>query len=129
MKRQWAGGAVLACALVSGPAWASSGPKVTDAEVAQVELAIRSAENAAAADYAGGLMDRARGALSAAQNERAKKHSDRARALLEEASAAAAAAESKATAMRLEEQRAAVKKQNEDLEIRIRGFNDQAQRQ
>lgn len=123
-----AGAATLAGVLMLTSACASSGPKVTDNEVTKAELAIRSAENATATQHARDLLDRSRANLSAAQNERAKGNYDHARTLLEESRAAAGAAESKANAMRLEEKAAGTKRQNDEIEVRIRAFNEQAQK-
>ncbi|MEO6323795.1 MAG: hypothetical protein ABIT01_10105 [Thermoanaerobaculia bacterium] len=108
---------------------ASGGARIPDSDVAQSELAIRAAENATATQHARELLDRARTALSAAQNERAKGANDDARAHLGESLAAAAAAESQARAMQIEEQTAAARKRNDDLEKRIRELNDQGRAQ
>lgn len=122
----------FACAAVAlafaTAAGCASGTKIADKEVGDVELSIRSAENATATQHAKILLDRARNALSAAQSERAKGHDDAARARLEEARSAASAAESQAKSVHALEQEAAVKRQNEEIERRIREFNTQAQR-
>ena len=115
----------LALATATGCA---SGTKVPDNEVADVELSIRSAENATATQHAKILLDRARSALSAAQSERAKGHDEAARARLEEARSAASAAESQAKSVQALEQEAALKRQLDDIERRIREFNAEAQR-
>lgn len=117
--------ACLGLALATGCA---SGTKIADKEVGDVELSIRSAENATATQHAKVLLDRARNALSAAQSERAKGHDDAARARLEEARSAAGAAESQARSVHALEQEAALKRQIDDIERRIREFNAQAQR-
>ena len=119
--------ATLAATLITG--CASGGPRIPDGDISRSELAIRSAENATATQHARGMLDRARTALSAAQNERAKGQNDAARAHLEESRAAAAAAESQARAAAIEEQSAAARKRTDDLEKRIREFNDQARGQ
>jgi hypothetical protein len=123
--------AALAALLVCIPlatGCASSGPKVADTEVSDVDLAIRAAENATATQHAKDLLDRARVALSAAQSDRARGDNNHARARLEEARAAAEAAESKARSVQVAEQAAALQKQLDDLDKRIREFNAQAQR-
>ena len=106
----------------------ASGTKVADQEVGDVELSIRSAENATATQHAKVLLDRARTALSAAQSERAKGHDGVARARLEEARSAASAAESQAKSVQVLEQDAALKRQIEEIDRRIREFNAQASR-
>ncbi|HEX5854974.1 MAG TPA: hypothetical protein VFZ57_05085 [Thermoanaerobaculia bacterium] len=116
----------LALAAAAGCA---SGTKVADKEVGDVELSIRSAENATATQHAKILLDRARNALSAAQSERAKGHDGAARARLEEARSAASAAESQARSVQALEQEATLKRQLDEIERRIREFNAQAQRQ
>lgn len=116
---------VLALAASTGCA---SGTRVADQEVTDVELSIRSAENATATQHAKILLDRARSSLSAAQSERAKGHDDAARARLEEARSAASAAESQARSVQALEQEAALKRQLDDIERRIREFNAQALR-
>jgi len=117
--------ALVAAGCVSGCA---SGTRIVDKEVTDVELSIRSAENATATQHARILLDRARNSLSAAQSERAKGHDDAARARLEEARSAAGAAESQARSVQALEQEAALKRQLDDIERRIREFNAQAQR-
>jgi hypothetical protein len=119
--------AAVALAVVAS-AGCASGTKVADQEVTDVELSIRSAENATATQHARILLDRARNALSAAQSERAKGHDGASRARLEEARSAASAAESQARSVQVLEQEAALKRQLEDIERRIREFNAQAQR-
>lgn len=106
----------------------ASGAKVADSEVADVELSIRSAENATATQHAKVMLDRARSALSAAQSERAKGHGDAARARLEEARSAAGAAESQARSVQALDEEAALKRQLDDIERRIREFDAQAGR-
>ena len=122
----------FACASVAfafaAAAGCASGTKIADKEVGDVELSIRSAENATATQHAKILLDRARNALSAAQSERAKGHDDAARARLEEASSAASAAESQAKSFHALEEEAALKRQNEEIEQRIHEFNAQTQR-
>jgi hypothetical protein len=103
----------------------SSGQKVKDEEVTSVELAIRSAENAAATQHAKPMLDRARASLSIAQSERAKGRHPAARRALEEATAAARAAESQAKAVDVELRAAAVKKEADALEQRTRELNQQ----
>ena len=123
--------AALAALVVCVPlstACASSGPRVADTEVSDAELAIRAAENATATQHAKDLLDRARIALSAAQSDRARGDNNHARARLQEARAAAEAAESKARSVQVVEQAAALQKQLDDLDKRIREFNAQAQR-
>ncbi|MEO8055943.1 MAG: hypothetical protein ABI768_12370 [Acidobacteriota bacterium] len=115
----------LALAAATGCA---SGTKIPDREVGDVELSIRAAENATATQHAKVLLDRARTALSAAQSERAKGHDDAARARLDEARAAAGAAESQARSVQALEQEAALRRQLDDIERRIREFNAQTQR-
>jgi undecaprenyl pyrophosphate synthase len=125
-RRDFASASVaLALAAAAGCA---SGTKVADKEVGDVELSIRSAENATATQHAKILLDRARNALSAAQSERAKGHDGAARARLEEARSAASAAESQASSVQALEQEAALKRQIDEIERRIREFNAQAQR-
>jgi hypothetical protein len=119
--------ASLALALAAAGGCAST-TRIADKDVADVELSIRSAENATATQHAKVFLDRARNALSAAQSERAKGHDDAARARLEEARAAAGAAESQARSVQALDQEAALKRQLEDIERRIREFNAQAQR-
>ncbi len=115
--------AALLVALAAPPAAAASkGEKVTDKEVADVELVIRSAENATATQHARVSLDKARAALTAAQNLRVKKDHRRARAFLEEARASASAAESEANARRLMEREAAVRQKNDELEGRIQSL-------
>jgi undecaprenyl pyrophosphate synthase len=106
----------------------ASGTRIADKEVGDVELSIRSAENATATQHAKVLLDRARNALSAAQSERAKGHHEAARARLDEARSAASAAESQAKSVRALEEEAAIKRQLDEIERRIREFNAQAQR-
>ncbi len=106
----------------------ASGTRIADKEVGDVELSIRSAENATATQHAKVLLDRARNALSAAQSERAKGHDGTAHARLEEARSAASAAESQARSVRALEEDAALKRQLDEIERRIREFNAQAQR-
>jgi len=106
----------------------ASGTRIPDKEVGDVELSIRSAENATANQHAKVLLDRARNALSAAQSERAKGHDGAARARLEEALSAANAAESQAKSVRVQEEEAALRRQLDEIEGRIRDFNAQAQR-
>jgi hypothetical protein len=106
----------------------ASGTRIADKEVGDVELSIRSAENATATQHAKVLLDRARNALSAAQSERAKGHDGAARDRLDEARSAASAAESQARSVRALEEEAAIKRQLDEIERRIREFNAQAQR-
>ncbi|MDL2716963.1 MAG: DUF4398 domain-containing protein [Acidobacteriota bacterium] len=106
----------------------ASGTRIADKEVGDVELSIRSAENATATQHAKVLLDRARNALSAAQSERAKGNDGAARARLEEARSAANAAESQARSVRALEEDAAMRRQIDEIERRIREFNVQAQR-
>ncbi|HEV8269224.1 MAG TPA: hypothetical protein VGR00_13355 [Thermoanaerobaculia bacterium] len=129
-RRTWLAAAFsLALALGAAPLGAASkGEKVTDKEIADVELAIRSAENAAATENARGSLDKARAALTAAQNQRVKKNHERARAFLDEARASAAAAESEAKARQLLQRQASVKQKNDELEGRIRSFDRPGER-
>src|SRR5690242_15398287 len=83
---------------------ASSGPPVSNAEIAQAEADIRAAENATATQHARDLLDRARGDLAAAQREWQSRHWDEARRRIAETRAAASAAESKARAADIEQQ-------------------------
>ena len=129
MKKRSFLAAAFSLALAAAPLGAASrGEKVTDKEVADVELAIRSAENADAAEHARGSLEKARAALTAAQNQRVKKNHERARAFLEEARASAAAAESEANARRLLQREASVKQKNDELEGRIRSFERPGER-
>jgi hypothetical protein len=129
MKRKSRDFASASVALaLAAAAGCASGTKVADKEVGDVELSIRSAENATATQHAKILLDRARNALSAAQSERAKGHDGAARARLEEARSAASAAESQARSVQALEQEAALKSQLVEIERRIREFNAQAQR-
>ncbi len=119
---------VLALGAAAATGGCASGPKIADKEVGDVELSIRSAENATATQHAKELLDRARTALSAAQSERAKGNAEAARDRLEEARSAANAAESKARSVQVLEQDATLKRQIDEIDRRIREFNAQASR-
>jgi len=112
--------AIFACAC------ASSGPPVSNAEIAQAETDIRSAENATATQHARDLPDRARGDLAAAQREWQDRHWNAARLHVAEARAAASAAESKARATSLEQQAGEVRRECDDIERRTRELAQQS---
>ena len=101
---------------------ASSGPPVSNAEIAQAEAEIRAAENATATQHARDLLDRARGDFAAAQREWQEHHWDEARRRIAETHAAASAAESKARTIAIEQQAQDLKRQGDDIERRIRTF-------
>ena len=99
---------------------ASSGPPVSNAEIAQAEADIRAAENATATQHARDLLDRARGDLAAAEREWHDRHWDLARLRIAETRAAAKAAESKARAADIEQQVQDLRRQADDFERRTR---------
>jgi hypothetical protein len=99
---------------------ASSGPPVSNAEIAQAEADIRSAENATATEHARDLLDRARGDFASAQREWHDGHWDEARRHIAETRAAANAAASKARAVAIEHQAQDMKRQSDDIERRTR---------
>jgi hypothetical protein len=99
---------------------ASSGPPVSNAEMAQAEADIRSAENATATQHARDLLDRARGDFASAQREWHDGHWDEARRRIAQTRAAANAAESKARAAVMEQQAQDLKRQSDDIERRTR---------
>ena len=94
---------------------ASSGPPVSNAEIAQAEADIRRAENATATQHARDLLDRARGDYASAQREWHDGHWDEARRRIAQTRAAANAAESKARATAMEQQ-AQDLKQSDDID-------------
>jgi hypothetical protein len=122
-RKTWVGGGTLAAALAA--AGCSSASKIPEQEVANVEVAIRAAENATATQHAKALLDRARAALSSAQSERAKGNDGAARARLEEARSAASAAESQARSVQAVEEQTALQHALDDYDRRIREFNAQ----
>jgi len=99
---------------------ASSGPPVSNAEMAQAEADIRAAENATATQHARDLLDRARGDFAAAQREWQDRRWDEARRHIAETRAAASAAESKARTADIEQQVQDLRRQADDLERRTR---------
>ena len=99
---------------------ASSGPPVSNAEMAQAEADIRAAENATATQHARDLLDRARGDFASAQREWHDRHWDESRRRLAETRAAASAAESKARATAMEQQAQDLRRQADDIERRTR---------
>ncbi len=111
--------AIFACAC------ASSGPPVSNTEIAQAETDIRSAENATATQHARELLDRARGDLAAAQREWQDRHWNAARLRIAEARAAASAAESKARTTALEQQANDVRRECDDIEQHTRELAQQ----
>ncbi len=113
--------AVFACAC------ASSGPAMSNAEIAQAETDIRSAENATATQHARELLDRARGDLAAAQTDWQARRWNAARLHIAEARAAASAAESKARAAALQQQANDVRHECDDIERRTRELAQQPQ--
>ena len=101
-------------------ACASSGPPVSNTELAQAEADIRAAENATATEHARDLLDRARGDFAAAQREWQERRWDEARRHIAETRAAANAAEAKARTIAAEQQAQDMKRQADDIERRIR---------
>jgi len=99
---------------------ASSGPPVSNTELAQAEADIRAAENATATEHARDLLDRARGDLAAAQRDWQERRWDDARRHIAETRAAANAAEAKARTVAAEQQAQDMKRQVDDIERRIR---------
>jgi hypothetical protein len=99
---------------------ASSGPPVSNAEIAQAEADIRAAENATATVHARDLLDRARGDFAAAQREWHERRWDEARRHIAETRAAASAAESKARDAAVEQQVQDLSRQSDDIERRTR---------
>jgi hypothetical protein len=106
--------AVLTCAC------ASSGPPMSNAEIAQAESEIRAAENATATQHARNLLDRARGDLTTAQHDWQERDWNAARRHIAETRAAASAAQSKAHTVSMELQAEELKRQGDDLERRTR---------
>jgi hypothetical protein len=121
--------AALAAALALSSACASNGRPVSTAEIAQTENAVRSAENAQAAQDARDLLDRAHAALAAARREWQAEHFDAARRSLAEAEAAAKAAEARSRAAQLDRQLVAERREAEDLEKQVHDLSLQLQRQ
>ena len=99
---------------------ASSGPPVSNAEIAQAEADIRAAENATATVHARDLLDRARGDFAAAQREWHDQHWDEARRRIAETRAAARAAESKARAAAMEQEAQDLSRRSDEIERRTR---------
>ncbi|MGH9444016.1 MAG: DUF4398 domain-containing protein [Thermoanaerobaculia bacterium] len=113
--------AIFACAC------ASSGPPLSNVEIAQAETEIRSAENATATQHARELLDRARGDLTAARREWQDRHWDLARRRLVEARAAASAAESKARAIAIQLRADDLKREGDDIQRRTHELAQQPQ--
>jgi hypothetical protein len=111
--------AILACAC------ASSGPPVSNAEMAQADGDIRAAENATATQHARDLLDRARGDLAAAQRDWQDRRWDAARRRIAEARAAAAAAETKARAVAIQRQAEDLRHEADRVEQRTRELAQQ----
>jgi len=99
---------------------ASSGPPVSNTELAQAEADIRAAENATATEHARDLLDRARGDFAAAQRDWQVRRWDEARRHIAETRAAANAAEAKARTIAAEQQAQDMKRQGDDIERRLR---------
>jgi len=99
---------------------ASSGPPVSNTELAQAEADIRAAENATATEHARDLLDRARGDFAAAQRDWQERRWDEARRHIAETRAAANAAEAKARTIAAEQQAQDMKRQGDDIERRLR---------
>jgi predicted lipid-binding transport protein (Tim44 family) len=110
--------------LVSG--CASSGPPVATAQMTETELAIRSAENAGAAEGAPDFLDRAQKAFAAARAASARGDYEESRRLLEEAKAYAGAAEARSSAEKLKRQAADLRQQADELESKAKQLKERA---
>lgn len=102
----------------------SSGPALGAAEIAEVETAIRAAEEAGAAERASELLDESRLALAAAR----RTSGDEARQRLLEARGYAAAAEAQARAERLRRDAERLRREADDLERRAEDIREEAGR-
>jgi starvation-inducible outer membrane lipoprotein len=110
----------LAAALALIACGCASSPPMSNAEIAQAESEIRSAENATATQHARDLLDRARGDLVAAQHEWQARNWEAARRRIAETRAAASAAESKARAVAMQQQAEEFRRHGDDMERRAR---------
>jgi hypothetical protein len=115
---------LLATAFAAG--CASGGPPVAPALLADTEAAIRRAEDAGAADRATDLIAKARRAWDEGRAASARGDGETARRRLEEARAYAAAAEARANAERLKSEAASLRRQADDLEIKIRELRERS---
>ena len=113
---------ILAC----GCASTASGPPVDPSRVTETEVAIRSAQNAGAAESASDLLNRAQQALVAARRASSEGNNAEAAARLDEARAFAAAAEAKARTEKARSEAARARQQADDLEARTRQLREQA---
>ena len=110
--------------LVSG--CASSGTPVASAQMTETEVAIRSAENAGAAEGAPDLLDRAQKALASARAASTRGDYDESRRLLDEAKAYAGAAEARSSSERLKRQAADLRQQADELESKAKQLKERA---
>jgi predicted S18 family serine protease len=126
MQLTKAAGAVALLAISVG--CASSGTPVSTAEMSRTEDAVRSAENAQAAQDARDLLDRAHAALTAARREWQAEHFNAARSYLAEAEAAARAAEAKSRTAQLTRRVESERKEVADLEKQLHDLSLQLQK-
>jgi len=105
---------------------ASSGPPVATAQMTETEMAIRSAQNAGAAEGAPDFLDRAQKALAAARQASTRGDYDESRRLLDEAKAYAAAAEARSNAEKLKRQASDLRQQADELESKAKQLKERA---
>ena len=113
----------LLTALAAG--CATGGPAPSPSQLTETEAAIRSAENAGAAQLASDLLDRARKSLASARAAAGRGENDQARQQVEEARAFAAAAEMRARAEAVKRQAGDLRRQADELEARARQIQAQ----
>lgn len=121
---------LLASAFVAaGCASSPSAPAVDPARMTETEVAIRSAENAGAAQGAPEFFDRAQKALVSARQAATRGDNVAARAHLDEANAFAAAAQARARAEKSRTEAARAKQQADELDARVRELQQEARSQ
>ncbi|HWV47555.1 MAG TPA: DUF4398 domain-containing protein [Nitrospira sp.] len=111
----------------SGIGCASSGPPVTPVQLADTEATIRSAESAGAFERAPDLLQKARQALSVAQQASGKGDHRVARERLLEATTQAEAARARAQAEQKKSEASMVHQQADELEAKVKLLQKQLQ--
>jgi len=107
-------------------ACASTGPPLEPRALTDVELEVRSAESAGAAEHAADLLGKARRAYDAARRASTAGNGEEARQRLLEARAYADAAESRARAEKLRVEVTRLRQEADELENRTKQIRDRA---
>lgn len=106
---------------------ASSGSPVSQAQLTETEATIRSAESAGAFERAPDLLQKARQALSSAQQASGRGDHAIAREHLDETTAYAEAARARAEAEGKKKELSMVRQQADELDVKVRQFQKQLQ--